>query len=448
MNQQKNNTEEFSDIGSWIDRYSAVVCAVLFCVFWLYRSFVYSGDGDQIVRMVEAGYWMVHSELLSHGLFQLVYRVLHPFGWDGLGVVQLVSCAAGAVAVYVVLIFNKHFIRIDPLWALGLFFSSGFALYCNGHTEYYTQFLIFLLLYGYAGVGYFRGIFGARFVGLVFSAAAWFHLGILFALPSLLVLPLINQKKWGDYKGLAVGLVPLVLIHFFKQYCSMFGFYIHGLSPSTNFVPLSPDMENPGWYTFFTLWHVLDWVYGWVMRSWIFWFVVWYGVWLAGWRSLLKPERMFLLLYTLCFTGFTIVWHPNLGIQQDWDLFAFEAAPCLLLVLSYMPVIVPHSFSRVLVAVPVMTSMLMMFHMIDQEAEFDLRGRGTVTLEMKQPPRNITFNGHNQTEDTAILRQGHYSVKILEQDGKKDFFVHMAPDSHLTISTETIPYTPVEFLEP
>lgn len=448
MINQTNINTDFTDIGKWIHRYPAIVCILLFGLFWIYRSFVYSGDGDQIVRMIVAGYWMVHSELLSQALFQIVYRVLHPFGWDGLSVVQLVSCVAGAVSVYVLLMFNKQFIRIDPLWVLGLFFSSGFALYCNGHTEYYTQFLIFLLWYGYAGVGYLQGKCSARFIGLVFSAAAWFHLGIIFALPSLVMLPIINKIKWRDYQGLAIGLLPLVFIHFFKLYCSMFGLYIHGLSPSTNFVPLTPDPMNPDWYTFLTLWHILDWVYGWVMRSWIFWFVVWYGVCLSGWQSLLKPERLFLMLYTLCFTGFTIVWHPNLGIQQDWDLFAFEAAPCLLLVLSYMPVIMQHSFSRVLVAVPVVTSMLIMFQMIDHEAQFDRRGYSTVHLELEQPPKNITFNGHNHTDGNAILLQGHYSIKLLEQGGKKDFFIHTAPGSHLTIQTSSIPYTPVEFLRP
>lgn len=445
MNMHNKSSIEY---GRWIETHPAWFCAGLFCLFWVYRSYVYSGDGDQIVRMTEAGYWMVHSEMFSQMLFQTVYRVLHPFGWDGLGVVQLVSCAAGAVSVYVLLGFNQRFIQIDPLWVLGLFFSSGFALYCNGHTEYYTQFLIFLFLYGWAGVGYLRSEYSARFVALIFSAAAWIHLGILFALPSLLLLPVIHHKRWQDYNGLAIGLIPLILIHFFKMYCSMFGFYIHGLSPSTNFVPFTPDPENPGWYTFFMIEHLLDWIYGWAMRSWIFWFVVLYGAGLAGWRSLLQPERIFLLLYTLCFTGFTIVWHPNLGINQDWDLFAFEAAPCLLLLLSYMPFITKSSFSRAMVAVPVMTSMLIQYHRIYEEAQFDLRGYGVVMLEIESQPKNVTFNGHNQSEKKIILRKGHYSVKILEQEGKKDFFIHAAPGSHLVVPVEPIPYTPVEFIVP
>jgi hypothetical protein len=90
----------------------------------------------------------------------------------------------------------------------------------------------------------------------------------------------------------------------------------------------------------------------------------------------------------------------------------------------------------------------MMVQMIHHEAQFDRRGYSSVTLEIEQPPNNITFNGHNQTEATAFLREGHYSVKILEKDGKKDFFVHTAPNTHLTIQTDAIPFTPVEFIQP
>ncbi len=448
MIENQTAPHEYHLYGKWIEGYAAIVSVILFGFFWHYRSFVYSGDGDQIERMVEAGYWMVHSELLSQSLFQLVYRILHPLGWDGLSVIQLVSCLAGAVSIYVLLRFNQRYIQVDPLWVLGLFFSSGLALYCNGHTEYYTQFLVFLFLYGYVGMGYLRHQYSARTVALIFSLAAWIHLGILFALPSLLALPVFKNKYWRDYIGIGTGLLPLAFIPIFKLYCSMFGLYIYGLSPSTNFVPLTPDPARPDWYTFLSVWHIADWVYGWAMRSWIYWFVILLGIYAAGWRSVLKPERLFLFLYTFCYVGFTIVWHPNLGMNQDWDLFAFEAAPCLLLVLSYMPVIIPNSFYRTVVAVPVITSMLIMVHFIYEEAQFDRRGYSTVTLQMKQPPNNITVNGHNQFEETIILRQGHYSVKILLPDGKKDFFVHTAPNSHLPVDVSNIPFTRTEIILP
>jgi hypothetical protein len=355
--------------------------------------------------MVEAGIWMVQTELASHAIFQIVYQLLSPYGWDGLKVINLVSCLAGALSIWVLLKFNRDFIPADPLWALGLFASSGLALFCNGHTEYYTLFLITLFYYGYAGVGYLRGRFSMLHVSLAFSAGVWMHLGILFALPSLFLL-LWLKRSWSDASPLLTGLSFVVLAYVIKTFHTLLGFHVQGLSPSDNFIPLFSDPGGGRFYTMFTWGHLADMVYAWTMRSWIFWPAIVWAAGREGWRSLLQPERLFLLAYTLCFTLFTLTWHPNLGIHQDWDLFAIEAAPCLLLLLTYLPSFLDDRFRRYALAIPILASMLIMFSSIRQEAHFERRGYGSVAFEFTQAINcNVTFNGHKKEESPLFDRK-------------------------------------------
>ncbi len=383
-----------------------------------------------MVESREPVIWMVQTELLSHFFFQLFYHLLLPFHWDGLSVINLVSCLAGAIAVYVLLLFNERFIRIDPLWVLGLFFSSGFALYCNGHTEYYTLFLITMFYYGLVGVGYLRGENSMLHVSLAFALALWMHLGILFALPSLLLLPLLTKRP-KDYLPLFQGQLLSLFAYFTKRHAYIFGIHVQGLSPSDNFIPLFEDPSGERFYLMFEWWHLIDLIYAWVMRSWIFWPVILWAIGLYGFKSLRRPDRMFLLLYTLGFTFFTLVWHPNLGMHQDWDLWAIEAAPCLLLLLTYMPDFLRSPYRKTVLLLPVIASMLIMASHIWDEAQFHRRGYGSVVIKPTQEiDCGVTLNGHKKNPTMPSVREGIHTVKFFNNNHFRihDFYVFVAPE--------------------
>lgn len=414
--------------GCFISSYPALVSALFFLFFWIYRSQIYSGDGDQLSRMVEAGIWMVQTELASQAFFQLFYKILKPFGWDGFGVINLVSCIAGAVSVYILLLFNRDYVRRSPLWTLALFASSGLFLFCTGHTEYYTQFLATLFLYGYIALGYLAGRYSMATVALAFSAAAWMHLGILFATPSLLLLPLL-RKQPRDFIGMAIGLLPTALAFLFKNTDTFMGVNIQGLSPSSNFVPFH-DPIGVNYYTMFEWGHLLDFLYAWSIRSWIFWPAIVWLAWSLGWRSLFRPDRLFLLIYSLCFTFFTLTWHPNLGIYQDWDLFAIEAAPCLLLLLTYLPECLASSFHRHALAIPVTASVLITASGIITEAQFDRRDYGSMEVSLSHPiNHSFTLNGHKKELLVPAIRRGRYEAKVIDRDNQTvyNFYVHVSP---------------------
>lgn len=430
-----------SRTGRWIERHKFPVCAALGALFWGFRSQTYAGDGDQIVRMVESGVWMVHSELLSKASFQAAYQILRPWGWDGFAAVNLITCLAGAASAWMLLVFNQIHARTDPLWALGLFFSSGFLIFCAGHTEYYTQFLFALFWYGHMGANYLSNRSSMLAVSLVFSFGAWIHMGILFALPSLLALPWLKGRN-ADTASMAMGLLPVAGAFVLKYFHNLLGFEVHGLSQGDNFIPLFYDPAKEWSYTLFQFEHFADWIFGWTARSWIFWPAVLWALWTGGRRALDSPAQRFLLVFTLCFTLFSFIWHPNLGIRQDWDLFAIEAAPCLMLLLTCLPVLFERPARRTLLAVPVVASILIGLIFITRRAQFDLRGYGSAELGVPRIPEiNVTFNGHLKSPDVPAIRRGEYSVKIIDARTREvyDLFAHIAPGARLAIPVELKP---------
>lgn len=428
MNLQANSS--WATASCFISHHPILFSFLMFWLFWIYRSQVFSGDGDQLSRMIEAGIWLVQTELASQAILQLAYRILHPFGWDGLSVINLVSCIAGAVSIWVLLRYNRDFIRITALWAIGLFCSSALIILCAGHTEYYTIFMASLLYYGYTGVGYLRGRFTLLHAALAYSLAVWMHLGILFALPSLLILPYLKRES--DYTGLILGLLPTLAAFLLKEFHAILGLHIQGLAPSHNFVPLESVPDERFFYSMFDWGHYMDFLWAWAMRSWIFWPLILWGIFYTGWRSTMRPDRFFLFVYTLCFTIFTFIWHPNLGIHQDWDLFCIEAIPALLLALTYLPEFLRVSFHRYALAVPVIASSAIMYAYILHNAEFERRGYGQIIVDTPVPiESNVTLNGHLKGLRIPAVREGVYALKVIDKTHSEahNFYVHIAPDT-------------------
>ncbi|MBD3266232.1 hypothetical protein GF373_06135 [bacterium] len=418
--------------GSLISSHPILTSLVAFLVFWLFHSKFYSGDGDQIARFIEAGTWMVQSELLSHAIFQAVYQILHPFGWDGMSVINLVSCLAGAVSIYFLLKFNNDYIKIDPIWPLALFASSALLVFACGHTEYYTLFIAALFFYIYIAVGYLHQRFTIIHTGLAFSLAAWMHLGTLFALPSLLLLPYL-RKEYKDYQSLFfLALLPLYFTYFLKTNYYLFGFNIVGQSKAANFVPFKLPTDEIKYYTMFDWGHLLDILWAWSMRSWIFWPLLIYAACLAGWKAFLRHDRAFLLLCTLCFTGFALVWHPDLRVTQDWDLFAFELVPQLLLLLTFIPYFLKNSFNQSLLTILTYASILITFSYVLNEAEFGGRGYGQVKIQLEGDIAcdNLTLNGHKKDLEIPGIQEGVYNTKLIDKTNRKshNFYLVVSPN--------------------
>lgn len=421
--------------GRFVFRYPWIAVVLVFGIAWTFRSFVFAGDGDQIARFIEAGYWMVQSELLTQMTFQFVHQILGPWGWDGLASIQLVTCIAAAICVWLVLRFNREIIGVDPLWPLGLLFSTCFLILAAGHTEYYTQLWIGLLYYGMTGVMYLNHRCSILWVGLAFSLGVFLHMGMLFAFPSILALPLIHRKH-EDYKTLLTGLAPAFAAFLFKEYSDVLGIRIQGLSPSTNFVPMFEDPIGTRFYFMFQWGHWLDILYAASMRLSIVVPVIVMSLVFFGWRAILRPDRLFLLTYGICLTLFSLIWHPNLGIHQDWDLFSLDAVPYFLLVCTWLPQWVPHAPRRMILGTLIFTGMFTLFPHVLEHSRFGYRDYGSANVQIpNEAEAGFTMNGKSKPFEEHPLLMNTYSAKIIDRTHRQvfDFKIRITPDTRTSI---------------
>lgn len=383
-----------------------------FCLFYLLRASHFAGDGALIARMTEGGKWLVKNELLSQALLQGAYRIASPFHLTAGECMSALSCVGGALSVWIVLRFGRLY-GLNPAWPLLMFLSSGFLLYSCGHTEYYPILLPALLGYGYLGVAYLQGRIGISLVTIAFLWAVGLHFVALLALPSLLFLPLLGGKKkdWLSILVWSMLLVPLVLI---RNHPQMLGHKAASLSPAWNFLPWFPHEGMYRYYAVFEWGHLADWFYAWTMRSWIFWPSLLGLLWMG--KRTLSAERRFLLAYTIPFTLWTFLWHPDLGIEADWDLFAVEAAPCLLLLLSCLPILFAGRAFRVLFAIACLASTTMGLKEAFIRADFPRAGYGSIALRTTAPLDTVfTVDGLNRPPDVLRIREGIYPGKLIDR---------------------------------
>ena len=375
-----------------------------------------------IARMTEGGKWLVKNELLSQALLQLVYQSASPFNLTAIEIMNILSVICSVLAIWILLQFSRLY-QLKPAWPLLLFGSSGFLIYACGHTEYYPVFLPAMFIYGLMAVLYLRDKCSITGAALSFVIACGLHFGMMIALPSLLLLPLL-KKRPGDWGTIALWLVliaPLVLI---RNYPQMLGHKAAGLSPAWNFLPWFPSEGMYRHYAVFQWGHLADLLYAWSMRSWIFWIAI-AAVFLTKIdkhidKDKYQNERRFLFLYTICFTVWSLLWHPDLGIEADWDLFAIEAAPCLLLLITYMTAIKDRMAMSTMLAIACCASMMINYSHIRSKTDFPHHGYGQVELQLKRPIKaEFTLGGYNRELSIPHIAEGTYQAKLIDQTNRR-----------------------------
>ncbi|MBN2329950.1 MAG: hypothetical protein JXR73_22615 [Candidatus Omnitrophica bacterium] len=364
--------------------------------------------------MTEGGKWLVQNELASQAILQGAYQLFSPWRLSAMEIMNLASCLGGALAVWILLQYSR-LLNASVGWALLLFFSSGFSIYTCGHTEYYPLVLPAMLLYGYLSVLYLRGRLGITLVALTFLAAAGFHFAMLIALPSLFLLPWLRKRR-RDWLSIGIWLILLAPLFLIRNNPQILGHKAAGLSPAWNFLSWLPYEGMDRYYAVLQWGHWADWMYAWAMRSWIFWPAVVCLVAVNGLKTLFDQERFFLLIYTLSFTIWTMLWHPDLGVEADWDLFAIEAAPCLMLLLTYIPAISKRNcFYYMLLACCIVSIVINYLHIRQKMGDHRL-GYGAMQIKTPAPIQtSFTLRGLNRPLSMPRIREGVYSAKLIDQ---------------------------------
>ncbi|MBD3266498.1 hypothetical protein GF373_07490 [bacterium] len=303
---------------------------LVFCawLFWVYRSAYITRDGfDWIQRAVEPVWHLYMREPLTIGL----HRAAFLLGWHGFGVtsasmIAILSIAAGLWSLVWFYRFTTHklynFQAQGLAWLL-LIASGGFSILLFGHIEVYPLLVAGLVPVFYYASRYLEEKNGIVIVAIAYAIAFLLHLSAAWLLPAMLVLPWIKQKPaWKEIGKFAAvfGGVQLVfwgwlLIAYYHADLPAMLARLH----ETFFVGPDQAMFLP----YFAVVHpahfadlLNDLLYitapGMILLPFTLWYVRWHA----------KRDDLFWGLAAGGYFLYILLWNPDRGFPEDWDLFS------------------------------------------------------------------------------------------------------------------------------
>ena len=328
--------EKFRKINKYL-KYSAISLLSLI-VFWILRAKTpLLGDGYLRAGEIKLGRLFSITEPLDFYLHLLVSRL---FGLDGYATYGVLSCIAGALYIFLILLFcdlwGKH--GREKLFIFSILATMGANQLFFGYIESYSFMYVAMTAYIFFSMRYLKQKSGLLWPCIFLLLAASFHLSALFVLPSLFylafaALPQPTRQKvrrsvdsneihrTGRVKF--ANMVSLVCV------ISLFGVGLYLLKtyspeePPGSFL-IYPFGGGESFYSFFSFTHLLDFLNHQLLISPVS--VVLCMVPLIFWRLINFKESAvkFLICVIVCLFGFASLIDPKLGYARDWDLFAFS----------------------------------------------------------------------------------------------------------------------------
>jgi hypothetical protein len=303
--------------------------AYSFCWFLGLRSHFVNPDGAAFTAKFPATPPLPptsHDEMLEIYLHSRFWSYTsRAFGWSVEYSYQFLSSAAGGVFVVLLLLFGWVALG-ERRWivlVLGVG-SAGFMQLFFGDVENYTLVTTLILLYFLTGHLFLEGRVGVLVPGAVVAVAITFHLLAAFLLPSLAYLGVValRRRQLWSVAAAAVTLVvvPLAVVVYFHH---------NGLPFET--VRTSNAFGQAGNIQRFA---TPDLVYHGQVASLVFLLfppVLCFLPLVVYRRVALSSFNVFMLLAASVFVGYVFTWRAQLGVYNDWNLYAPAALPLAIL---------------------------------------------------------------------------------------------------------------------
>lgn len=315
--------ERFSKASRYF-KYSLVsLLSLIF--FWSLRAKTpLLGDGYLRGGEIQIGKLFSITEPLDFYLHLVVSRLS---GLDGYTTYGVLSCIAGALYIFMVLLIcdlwsenNKEKLLIFSILA-----TMGSTQLFFGYVESYSFLYVALTGYIFFSLRYLKKGRGLIWPYFLFLLATGFHLSALFVLPSLVYLTFATfaQAEGSEHRGAkltnALSLVCVIII-------SGVGVYLlRSYSPqvSSGSILIHPLGSADSSYSFLSLPHILDFLNHQLLISPVG-VVLWLAILLfRRWINFRENVVKFLVLMMLGSFAFALIIDPKLGYARDWDLFAF-----------------------------------------------------------------------------------------------------------------------------
>ena len=262
-------------------------------------------------------------ELFVHSRFW--HHTSRAFGWSVEYSYQFLSSLAGAVFVVLLIGFSWSLLgqRRWIVLVLGVG-ASGFMQLFFGDVENYTLVTAWMLVYFVTGFLCLEGRLSVLVPSAVLAVAITFHLLAAFLLPSLayLWLAALRRRQWLSLAVAAVTLIaiPAAVVVYFHHH----GLPFEVIRTSNAFGQAgklqrfaSPDLEYHG--------QIVSLIF--LLFPPVLCFVP-----LVAYKRLpLTSFNVFMALAAIVFVGYVFTWRADLGVYNDWNLYAPAGLPLAIL---------------------------------------------------------------------------------------------------------------------
>jgi hypothetical protein len=308
----------------------AVACGV---AFYLLRSWFINPDGALfpmkfMIDIPARGFHATHDEmweLYVHSKFWFYTNAW--FGWSVDLSYQVLSCAAGAVFVFLLLTWARRLLPQHWPWAFLACISGGYMQLFFGDAENYTLTTTLVMAYFLASARSLEERTSVVSPSLLLATAITFHLEAGFLLPSLAHLWVVAWWR-GAKTQVAVALTGLIIIVagtllFFHLEGLPIGdlfSHSHAFGDGGHFLQMIATPSADYYFQIANLAFLL-------VPAWVILLAL-----LAYRRIRWDAVNVHLVVASGVMIAFVLCWRAQLGVYNDWNLFAMAAVPISLLV--------------------------------------------------------------------------------------------------------------------
>jgi len=250
--------EKFKKMNKYL-KYSAISFLSLI-IFWLLRAKTpLLGDGYLRAGEIKLGKLFLITEPLDFYLHLLVSKLS---GLDGYTTYGVLSCMAGALLIFLILLFCDLWGKDgkEKLFIFLILATMGATQLFFGYIESYSFMYVAMTAYILFGARYLKQKSGFLWPCIFLLLAASFHLSALFVLPSLFYLAFATLPEPARLKSGRVKFGNMVSLVCVISLIGLGLYLLKAYSPegSSGSFLIYPFRGGESFYSFFSLAHLLD----------------------------------------------------------------------------------------------------------------------------------------------------------------------------------------------
>ena len=300
---------------------TAILASVMAVLFWLLRSHNhFLGDGNLLIRQLEAGSWFHPHETLDRMIHYAFFVFAHNrMGLDAESAYSVLSVGAGCV--YVIASMRLGLLLGQRFFVPALLLTLGTVELFMGYVESYSLATAVMLVYIVLALEHLSGKRRLIWPAVALALGIALHHALVFMIPSILVLFLV--QPYGSVArpsrpAIRAGIFVLIVAGILST-----SLLAESGALSQLLVPLSSTETSQ--YTLISLNHLVDLINAQMLITPLGWIpAALLTIAFLRTKSLrCLPKYGFLAVLVIMSFAYILLLRPGLGGSRDWDLWSF-----------------------------------------------------------------------------------------------------------------------------